>query len=122
MTVSTVLLTPISRGSVSLRRQHGRDSTVDVQTPEIVLNQLREPLDSKLFSQAILKAANILNSQALAPYLQKPNGVHFSPEELVKFMREGVSTRSCVISIEDHLYNICSVACRRYMRHAHKVQ
>lgn len=98
--VSTILLTPVSRGIVSLRWQPYGNSGIDNDVPEIVLNQLKEPIDRQLMSNAVQKSLDVLYSKAWEPYLENPNEKLTSAEEITEILQQHVTTCELLLLLQ----------------------
>lgn len=89
--VSTVLLTPTSRGSVTLQwRPGGESSKIDDRVPKITLNQLKELIDRELMMIALQKSYQILHSDAWAPFVDTQDIL--SKDQIMEIMHERLST------------------------------
>ncbi|EPQ51971.1 hypothetical protein GLOTRDRAFT_132774 [Gloeophyllum trabeum ATCC 11539] len=97
ISISNVLLTPRSRGSVSLGSQSfvaAQDSAcspINPRFPRIEVNQMKQPVDRDMMVTAIEKAYDILSSKAWEEFLEpqeKP-----SKGAILDTIRERVTTR-----------------------------
>ncbi|EGO01005.1 hypothetical protein SERLA73DRAFT_159582 [Serpula lacrymans var. lacrymans S7.3] len=90
ISISNVLLTPVSRGSVTLASAPADADASTTQLPRIVVNQLKEEVDRELLVAALEKSYEISRTPAWAEFLEAEETP--SKDKLIEIIRDRVST------------------------------
>ena len=85
--VTTVLLAPRSRGSVTLDSLAGQNQA---REPKIALNQLKEGIDQDIMVAAVEKAYDILSADAWAEHLEPQSKP--TREETLELLKQKLRT------------------------------